>query len=849
MSAIVQIPDLFRADAPWRQGWPIAFDFETFLIAPGRQLPPGVCMSWAEVVPNAATPSGMAVGRASVATAAEGIELLRRLLSEGARVVGANSAFDALVSVVSSGDYMALLRAWVGALEGGRVHDVFVRQKLLDIAADRYGFEQRADGVWIHNRYNLAALAKRLCKRDLSKPEDEDDTDHWRLRFGELAGLPVDQYPAEAYAYALEDAIATAEVWIAQEVARYHDKRIQAHFPGKDPFVDETRQTICTIPLKAMSAYGLRTDAAAVERLAAEVQGKIEEVRETLVEHGLVRAPSYHRDTDAIVAYIRARGLEGYFVEGGQVKLAKARYLASGDPLLARLAELQAATKILHDDTKIHPGLSSLVEQRQREFASALDQIEPLLAAGLVYAEHSRDTKAAAQRCVEAYAKLGKAAPRTDGFKKAVAAGTTPGPYDFISLDADTCAASDDLVLSLYSEYTSLAKTLANDIPMLRSGTVTPVHSRFDELRKTGRTSSSSPNVQNVRRLPGIRECFIPRPGFVFVDCDFGMLELHTLAQVCYWVLGFSTLGDALNAGIDPHLRMAATILKIEYDVAKERRAAGDGEVDNARTAGKGVNFGRPGGLSAKTFVVYAWTNYKIRLTLDEAQRLIDLYDQTWVEMPRYFGWIKSQKDPNFSKTIIDENGRERELSRFDIVQPWSQRLRAGAAYCEACNSPFQGLGADVAKLALWLVWKATMGLSELGEADPLFGCRIVNFVHDSIMTEAPEGRAHEAAMRQKELMDLAGRIVLPSVPVKADALVCRQWSKKAQRWKDENGRLIPWDLRVAVRKALDGWRAEHANDNATAALAYLKKKEWPTDVARDAVAEVFGGDAGRIAA
>jgi DNA polymerase I-like protein with 3'-5' exonuclease and polymerase domains len=764
---------------------------------------------------------------------------LRRVLVEGGRLVGANTAFDSLVSVVSSPAYMAMLREWVGALEGGRVHDVFVRQKLLDIAADRYGFEEVAPNVWLHNRYNLASLAQRLCKRELSKPEDEDDTDHWRLRFGELAGLPVEQYPAEAYAYALEDAIATAEVWIAQEVARYHDKRIQAHFPGKDPFADEVRQTICTIPLKAMSAYGLRTDAAAVERLAAEVQAKIEEVRETLVEHGLVRTPSYHRDTDAIVSYIRARGLEAHFVEGGQVKLGKARYLTSRDALLVRLTEFTAATKILHADEP----------QPAAAVAAALAQLEPLLAAGLVYAEHSRDTKAAAKRCVEAYAKSGKGAPRTKGYKEALKKGETPGPYDFISLDADTCAASDDLLLVLYSEYTSLAKTLANDIPMLRSGTTTPVHSRFDELRKTGRTSSSSPNVQNVRRLPGIRECFTPRPGFVFVDCDFGMLELHTLAQVCYWVLGFSTLGDALNAGIDPHLRMAATILRIEYDVAKARREAGDGEVDNARTAGKGVNFGRPGGLSAKTFVVYAWTNYKIRLTLADAQRLIDLYDQTWVEMPRYFGWIKSQKDPNFSKTIIDDEGRERELSRFDIVQPWSQRLRAGAAYCEACNSPFQGLGADVAKLALWLVWKATMGLSELGEADPLFGCRIVNFVHDSIMTEAPEGRAHEAAMRQKELMDLAGRIVLPSVPVKADALVCRQWSKKAQRWKDENGRLIPWDLRVAVRRALEAWRAEHANDNATAALAYLKKKEWPTDVARDAVAEVFGGDAGRIAA
>src|SRR5690606_37318435 len=102
----------------------------------------------------------------------------------------------------------------------------------------------------------------------------------------------------------------------------------------------------------------------------------------------------------------------------------------------------------------------------------------------------------------------------------------------------------------------------------------------------------------------------------------------------------------------------------------------------------------------------------------------------------------------------------------FNVIQPWSGRLRAGATYCAASNSPFQGLGADVAKLAGWFIFKACLGLSELGEADPLYGCRPVLFVHDSFMTEVPEERAHEAAIRQKELMDHAGRIVLRDVPV-----------------------------------------------------------------------------------
>jgi hypothetical protein len=53
-------------------------------------------------------------------------------------------------------------------------------------------------------------------------------------------------------------------------------------------------------------------------------------------------------------------------------------------------------------------------------------------------------------------------------------------------------------------------------------------------------------------------------------------------------------------------------------------------------------------------------------------------------------------------------------------------RLRAQATYCARHNTVFQGLAADGAKLALWLLWRA--------------GYRIVNFVHDQALVEVPAG-------------------------------------------------------------------------------------------------------------
>jgi hypothetical protein len=879
----------------------IGFDFESWLIAPARQLPPGVCMSWCEATQTAA---GLAVGRSGVVTAEEGCDYLQRWLDAGAHIVGANTAFDVLVSVVTvatrGGDWMKLLRSWVDAYEGGRVHDVFVRQKLLDIAAGCYRFEERPNGGKpLHHQYNLAGIVKRHTGRVLSKPENEDDHDHWRLRFSELEGVPIAQYPKAAYDYALEDAIAAIECFVGQDIKRTTDKRIQRNFPGRDPFVDEARQTCSCLPLKAMSAYGLRTDGPAVERLVEQVQEKIIEERAVLVDAGLVRPPAYSRNTEAILRYVRERGHTSHFQDAQlpltpeqpepPIRLCKAEYLAAfqatQDVQYWRLGNYLAITKDI-PAYRVH--------------------VDGLVEAGLVDIEHSRDTKAAARRCADAYEAEGLAIPRTEGYdpKPVAEGGKGHGKYDGVSLDADACSGSGDPMLDMYSSYSSLAKTLANDIPMLRGGVFLPVHTRFEELMQTGRTSSSKPNVQNVRRLPGIRECFKPRDGFVYVDTDFAMLELHTLAQVCFWMLGFSTLGEALRAGKDPHLMIAANILALDYAVALARKDANDSEVDNARTGGKGLNFGAAGGLSAATFVVYAWTNYKIRLTLEQSQKLLAIYHSTWVEIPTYFKWVKGHKDPYSIKIVKDpKTGLPRETCLYNLVQPWSLRLRAGIGYCNACNSPFQGLGADVAKMALWLVWKASVGLSELGEADPLFGCFPVNFVHDSIMTEVPEARAHEAAYRQKELMELAGRMVLVDVPVKADMVVTRRWSKKAGQWRQPctacgsptkckcegvakwaDRRLIPWDLRIACRRELDAfeakpdadraetlaklragekWKTAEADERAAliaaaastprraAAFEYLKLKQWPRDAARDTAAAVYGDEqvAGKVAA
>ena len=78
-----------------------------------------------------------------------------------------------------------------------------------------------------------------------------------------------------------------------------------------------------------------------------------------------------------------------------------------------------------------------------------------------------------------------------------------------------------------------------------------------------------------------IRECFVPREGWLFASTDYSMLESCTLAQVTYSWTGHSEMRLAINAGQDLHLRLAARIAGCTYEEAQARRKAGDREIKN----------------------------------------------------------------------------------------------------------------------------------------------------------------------------------------------------------------------------------------------------------------------------
>ena len=357
-----------------------------------------------------------------------------------------------------------------------------------------------------------------------------------------------------------------------------------------------------------------------------------------------------------------------------------------------------------------------------------------------------------------------------------------------VSIEREVLEDTGDPALLLLAEHTKIEKLLGTYMPVLESGIEYPIHTRYEVLLETGRTSSSSPNLQNIPRDSYVkdyahggdkvalttREAFVPRPGNVFVSVDYDTLELRTLSQVCLWSLGQSELGRVLNEGLDPHLDLAAVMLNIPYSEAKALKDAGDKGIKYYRNTAKAANFGYPGGLGAEAFGAFARTSTggELRLTKDEAKKIKDYWATRWVEMKQYFKFVE----------------RFRAGEYYDIEMYGSRLVRANCTFTAACNTYFQGLAAHGAKRATYLSVRAAFN----DPSSAFYGSRPVMFIHDEIVAEVPEDRFHEAGLELSNIMCSAMQDVVPDIKITASPAAMDRWYKAADPvWKD--GRLQLW--------------------------------------------------------
>lgn len=292
-----------------------------------------------------------------------------------------------------------------------------------------------------------------------------------------------------------------------------------------------------------------------------------------------------------------------------------------------------------------------------------------------------------------------------------------------------------------------------------------------------------SGNCQNFPRKEGLRESIEARDGFLFCSVDYDTAELRALAQFCEQTFGYSQLADALRRGDDPHLMLAATILGITHEEAKQRK--GDKDVKDARQVSKLVNFGLPGGMGVDTFITNC-AKQGVTLTRERVKELIEAYKTQWPEMADFF-----QMASQATKTSTGMG---------DVYTPWSGRLRANCFYSAYLNQHFQGPVADLAKAALFAVaYECFTGYCYPGTeqtADglsPLYGARPTLFVHDEVIAEvsADPDLGDRQARRMALVMRSVGERTISTIPMTCEPALMKRWTKNSKSVLDEKGRYV----------------------------------------------------------
>jgi DNA polymerase I-like protein with 3'-5' exonuclease and polymerase domains len=314
--------------------------------------------------------------------------------------------------------------------------------------------------------------------------------------------------------------------------------------------------------------------------------------------------------------------------------------------------------------------------------------------------------------------------------------------------------------LECFLEYEHLNKMIKNFCKEELIGTDGRVHPNFSPLVKTGRTSCSKPNLQQVPRKEGLRSMYIPPPGYVLYAVDYAQLELCALAHNCLKRFGKSRMAEIINSGEDIH-KWFGNIVK-----AQDPRSEDEKETVNFRQMAKAANFGYPGGLGAATFKGYA-KGYGVDISEDQCEDLKALWLEAFPEMEYH---LKPDEDSMWS------NKEE----TWYIARTVSGRIRRKATFCSACNYPFQGLAADGAKVALWYLYREAY--------------RMVNFIHDEVIIELSEDTHMQEHVKRIDYLMIAGmRSVIDTVNIRVEGALMRRWEKDAEPVFGEDGSLLVW--------------------------------------------------------
>lgn len=258
------------------------------------------------------------------------------------------------------------------------------------------------------------------------------------------------------------------------------------------------------------------------------------------------------------------------------------------------------------------------------------------------------------------------------------------------------------------------------------------IHTIYNQtLTRTGRLSSSYPNLQNIptryEYSKLIRKAFIPCNDLI-MSSDYSQIELRLLAHLSC----VPKLVEAFKSGIDIHTKTAMEIYNVSDDLvnAEMRRVA------------KAVNFG----------ILYGMSGFGLSDALDininDATDFISKYKSAFPGIDEYMkGVINDAHEKGYVKTIMNRKRIIEEINNTNhVIRHQGERI--------ALNTPIQGSSADIIKKAMIDLHRALK--------DNNFKSTMILQIHDELIFDVKKEEEEKLKELVKNIMENCYKLNVP---------------------------------------------------------------------------------------
>ena len=270
------------------------------------------------------------------------------------------------------------------------------------------------------------------------------------------------------------------------------------------------------------------------------------------------------------------------------------------------------------------------------------------------------------------------------------------------------------------------------------------IHTIFNScLTRTGRLSSSKPNLQNIPIRSDysklVRKAFIPEDNSILMSSDYSQIELRVFAHMA----DAKNLQEAFIEDKDIHAKTASDIFKVPIEQVDKKM----------RRIAKTVNFGILYGISSFGL------SEDLKIDVASAKEFLNNYLNTYQGIKEY---MEKEKEEAYQKgyvtTIMNRRRKIDELKSSNyMVRSSGERM--------ALNTPIQGSAADILKKAMVELYRAMQ--------EKKLKSKILIQVHDELVFNIYNDELEIMKELVKEEME---KVVKLSVPLKVDIETGNDW-------------------------------------------------------------------------